>query len=458
MTTESLTRQFTREMRSRLITSADLDKAVPYVVDYLGCYIAGGVTPQGQILRKYYTSGAFQQDGCLETDTFLSAALSHITETDDLHRTSVTHPACVVIPVALNLSRHLDLSGKMALEGVIVGYEAMLRMGEAVGAEHYKLFHNTATAGVFGAAAVAAYLLELTEDQWVWALGNAGTQAAGLWQFNADATMSKHLHAGHAAQAGLKAALLAFHGFTGPEHILEGEKGFFRALCPDARPEMVTKSSPGKWRIDETSIKPYPSCRHTHPAIDAALALRAQLEREQVTTAQITRVHVKTYDTSLRVTDNPTPITTFAAKFSIQYCVTTALLHGFPGMPDFEGERLRETSENPLLSNVVVTSDAAFNERYPQAWGSSVALHLDEGRVLEKSVFEAKGDPEKPLSADELRAKVLGCFEYAGIAAQEAEAQFETFFNLKSAEELPTLYWNDMNKKVPEKRRPSEEP
>jgi 2-methylcitrate dehydratase PrpD len=446
MITESLTRQFAREMRSRLITSNDLDKAVPYVVDYLGCYIAGGVTPQGQILRKYYTSGAFLQDSCLETDTFLSAALSHITETDDLHRSSVTHPACVVIPVALQLSRHLDLSGKMALEGVVIGYEAMIRMGEAVGAEHYKLFHNTATAGVFGAAAAAAYLLELTEDQWVWALGNAGTQAAGLWQFNADASMSKHLHAGHASQAGLKAALLAFHGFTGPEHILEGDKGFFRALCPDARPEMVTKSAYQKWRIGETSIKPYPSCRHTHPAIDATLALRDQLEREQVNLSQVTRIHVKTYDTALRVTDNPNPESTFAAKFSLQYCVTTALLHGFPLMPDFEGDRLSQTRHNPLLASVTVETDVAYNDRYPQAWGSSVALYLDEGRVLEQSVFEAKGDPEKPLSDDELRAKVLACFDYAGIDA--AEAQFQKFLELKSAEELPVLYWNDMQKKV----------
>jgi 2-methylcitrate dehydratase PrpD len=448
MRAESLTRQFAREMRSRFIISADLDKAIPYVVDYLGCYIAGGVTPQGLRLRKYYTSGAFKQDSCLETDTFLSAALSHITETDDLHRTSVTHPACVVIPVAMNLSRHLDLSGKMALEGIVVGYEAMIRLGDAVGSEHYKLFHNTATAGVFGAAAAAAYLLELTEDQWVWALGNAGTQAAGLWQFNEDASMSKHLHAGHAAQAGLKAALLAFHGFTGTEYILEGDKGFFRALCPDARPELVTRSSAKGWRIAETSIKPYPSCRHTHPAIDAALALRAQLQRENVDLSKISRVQVKTYDTALRVTDNPVPESTFAAKFSLQYCVTTALLHGFPVMPDFEGDRLRTTVVHPLLANVTVSSDSAFNDRFPQAWGSSVALYLDEGRVLEQSVFEAKGDPEKPLSDEELRAKVMACYQYAGLDAAEAESQYRTILTLKSAEELPKLYWNDMNKVV----------
>jgi 2-methylcitrate dehydratase PrpD len=437
----SLTRELSRELRSRLITKADVDVATYYTLDVLGSYIAGGVTNQGQKLREYHRINALQG---IEAETFLAAGLSHITETDDLHRSSVTHPACVVIPAALEMARHLDLTGKMALEAVVVGYEAMIRIGDALGEEHYKIFHNTATAGVFGAAAAAAYLLELNEDQWVWALGNAGTQAAGLWQFNVDATMSKHLHAGHAAQSGIRAALLAAREFTGPERILEGEKGFFKAMCPDARAHEVTRQST-KWRIAETSIKPYPSCRHTHPAIDVALELREQLVQSGRSHHDIKDILIRTYATSQRFTDNTRPDSTFAAKFSIQFCVTTTLVNGFPVLNDFEGDRLTGTVAQPLMNKISVRVDEALSERYPKAWGSALVLTLADGEMLSAETFAAKGDPEKPLTHIELKSKVLGEFTYAGLPSEQGENVFTQFEQLHAAEHIPHLMWNSIS-------------
>lgn len=434
----SLTRHLSRELRHRLIVRKDLDTALYYTLDVLGSYVAGGVTPQGRIIRDYHRVNTLKG---VEAEVFLAAALCHITETDDLHRSSVTHPACVVIPAALEMARHLDLTGKMALEAVVIGYETMIRMGDALGDAHYKIFHNTATAGVFGAAAAAAYLLELNENQWVWALGNAGTQAAGLWQFNADATMSKHLHAGHAAQAGVRAALMAARGFTGPEHILEGEKGFFKAMCPDARPHAVTRTS-RRWRIGETSVKPYPSCRHTHPAIDAALELRLRLEEKGYTWGDIQQVVIHTYATSQRVTDNPAPDTTFAAKFSIQFCVATALMNGFPTLADYEEERLRTTASHPLMRSIAVEVDETFTRRYPGAWGSRLELTLLNGHTMKAEITAAKGDPENPVTEQELREKVLGEFVYAGMNTVEGKQLYERFLQLPSAEEIPHLMWN----------------
>ena len=431
----SLTRQLARRLRNGLITADDVHTATYYTLDVLGSYIAGGVTPQGRKLIDYHRINGLQG---VESEVFLAAALSHITETDDLHRSSVTHPACVVIPAALEMARHLELTGKMALEAIVVGYEAMIRVGDALGDAHYRIFHNTATAGVFGSAAAAAYLLELSEDQWVWALGNAGTQAAGLWQFNVDATMSKHLHAGHAAQAGVRAALLAIRGFTGPEQILEGEKGFFKALCPDARPDAVTADATG-WRIGETSVKPYPSCRHTHPAIDVTLKLREELLAQGRTTDEVEHIRIRTYDTSQRVTDNPSPDTTFAAKFSIQYCVVTALRHGFPVLPDFEGDRLAATARDPRVQRAEAISDAAFTGRYPVAWGSAVELTLRSGEVLTGETFAASGDPEKPLDRDELKAKIRGEFAYAGLDETAAGAQISAIEALPRAESHPRV-------------------
>lgn len=149
------------------------------------------------------------------------------------------------------------------------GFEAMTRVGMAVGPAHYRIWHNTATCGPYGSAMAAAALLHLDGPATVHALGNAGTQSSGLWQFLDTGAMTKHLHAGHAAAAGVLAADLAQAGFTGPPAILEGAKGWFAAACPDADPAAVVRDPDGPWQLMQTSIKPWPSCRHTHPVINA---------------------------------------------------------------------------------------------------------------------------------------------------------------------------------------------
>ncbi|MEX2471731.1 MAG: MmgE/PrpD family protein, partial [Gemmatimonadota bacterium] len=337
----SLTRRLTRYVRARPVTDRDRVEAERFVRDWLGSYVAGGAAREGRILEAY---GGDARD--LEGRVFLAAARSHVTETDDLHRTSVTHPGCVVVPVSLLLGREIGATGHAVLAAVLAGYEAMIRVGEALGPAHYRIFHNTATAGPFGAAAAAASLLQLDEDAWVHALGSAGTQAAGLWQFNEEGAMSKPLHAGHAAAAGLRATLLAAEGLTGAEHILEGEKGLFRALCPDARPEAVCAEASG-WKLTETSMKPYPCCRHVHPAIDAALEVR-----EVLGSATPERVSVKSYPAALDVTDRPDPRTPHEARFSLQYAVARALVRGAPGLSAFDAGALEDEDVRSILGRV----------------------------------------------------------------------------------------------------------
>jgi 2-methylcitrate dehydratase PrpD len=271
---------------------------------------------------------------------------------------------------------------------------------------------------VFGSAAAACALQGLDEDAWVWALGNAGTQAAGLWQFNDEGAMSKPLHAGHAAAAGLRAALLAREGFTGPEAILEGEKGLFRALCPDTRPEAVLAEAPG-WKLAETSMKPYPCCRHTHPAIDAALEVRAAIGGAPPPGA---RVRVASYSAALHLTDRPRPVQPSEACFSIQYCVATALTRGRPGLDAFGANALSDGSVRDLLERTTVAADAELGAAYPARWGAGVEVDADgQGRWSARRGF-ATGDPDAPLSEAELDAKVLGLFAWAGVEARRGRS------------------------------------
>src|SRR5580700_4238753 len=155
---------------------------------------------------------------------------SHILEFDDVHKGSTLHAAAPVIPAALAVAEREHADGRAFMLAVALGYEAALRIGEAVNPSHYRYWHPTGTAATFGAAVAAGSLMKLSPPQMVDALGSAGTQAAGLWEFNADGAMSKHLHPGKAAFNGILAADLARIGFTGASRVLEGERGFFRAM------------------------------------------------------------------------------------------------------------------------------------------------------------------------------------------------------------------------------------
>ena len=389
----SLTAQLVQLIEAKPVGESDLEKASSYVLDALANTLAGQSTEPGRIVRAW-AAGTSRDAG---RAAFRLGALTHVLEADDLHRESVTHPGCVVVPAACALARSTGADGRTFLTAVLKGFEAMCRIGAAVGPTHYRTWHNTATCGPFGSAYAAGTLLRLEPAAMVHALGNAGTQSAGLWEFLASGAMSKHLHAGRAAEAGVVAAELAAHGFTGAPSILEGPRGFFAAACPDAEPAVVLRAPADPWQLHRTSIKPWPSCRHTHPAIDAALALAPQVDRFR-------RVEARTYRAAVDVCDNVRPRTEYEAKFSLQHCIAAALMDKDVGFASF-GTTARARHAD-FAGQVELASGSPYDEAYPGAWGASVRVVLADGRILETERRHALGDPDAPLSPHRLEAKV----------------------------------------------------
>lgn len=398
----SLTEGLVALVRRKPVTQADLDMAALFTLDAIANVLAGRNSEPGEILLKWWrscTSSNVTPDPARLA--FLMGGLCHILETDDLHRESVVHPGCVVIPAAWALAEERHTSGRAFLTAVLQGFEATARVGMAVGPAHYRIWHNTATCGPYGSAMAAASLLGLSDEQAVHALGNAGSQSAGLWQFLETGAMTKHLHAGHAAEAGLKAAELASFGFTGPARILEGDKGFFRAACPDAVPEMVLAAPDAPWQLVRTSIKPWPSCRHTHPTIDAGEELRELLGTR--TADDIGAIHIGTYQAAVDVCDRPVATSDYEAKFSLQHSIAAALLYPKVDFTAFDATARTRCAE--LASRVEVAAQEPYRSAYPRAWGGNVRLTLRDGTALEAARTNAKGDPEAPLSPDEMVAK-----------------------------------------------------
>jgi len=334
----------------------------------------------------------------------INGAASHAVEFDDIWRDAVYHPGSPVISAALAAAQAQGASGERFLRGVIVGYEVSTRIGDAVMPSHYKFWHTTGTVGTFGAAAAVATLLGCSREQFVHALGNAGTFAAGLQQAFRSQAMSKPLHGGHAAEAGALAALAAARGVTGVADILEGEVGFGAAMSVNPDWSRATRGLGSDYHITRVTFKNHGCCGHNFAALDAVLALKHQ---HGFTHQDVRKVRIATYKGGLDIVDNPRPAGDYQAKFSIQYTVAHALVHGSVRLDAFVPERLGDPDVRALMQRIECVADAGLSKAFPRQRAAQVEIELADGRRLTHFQPTRKGDPEMPLTDGELNDKFL---------------------------------------------------
>lgn len=396
------------------LSPASVEMAGLAILDWMGSAAAGSKQSPAQMMLEVVEElggvpeatvlAGGQRTSCLNA-ALVNGAISHIVELDDVHRASIIHPAAVVIPAALAAAEKEHVGGKELITAVVVGYEVAIRVAEAITPSHYYYWHTTGTCGTFGAAAAAAKILRLEADRVTWTLGNAGTQAAGLWEFIADGAMSKHLHPGKAAMNGLLAALLARRGFTGASRILEGERGFCRATASEINFDRITsRLGGGSYKIEDISYKIHSSCRHTHPAVDVALDLS---RKNKLTPDDVQSIRVKTYKTALNITANYTPDNNYAAKFSLPFCVSLAIKEGRVSPDLFTDSALTDPVIRSLMERVELEADPELDARYPELWPAALVIRTISGEVLEGHIDCPRGDPENPVTVDELEEKFL---------------------------------------------------
>lgn len=425
---------------SRPITASDRARAALHLVDWLGCAAIGHTTDVGRILSPCLSACAgplplASSSSDPAATAFALGGLGSVFEMDDVHRTALLHPGPVVIPAVLAFGT--GTATEKALDAIIAGYEAMIRIGSAVGPAHYSFFHNTATCGGFGAAVAAARILGLDRAQTVAALGTAGSIAGGLWQCRNEPVMTKTFHVAEAARRGVAAALLAARGLTGPRYIFEGPQGFFAAVARDGEPKAIVADSTAPWRIFETSFKPWPACRHAHPAIDAALLIRDAVG--DLEEAQIERVEVETFSDAITFCDRPEPTTAVQAKFSLQHAVSVALLSGRPMLHHFEPGNLHGNDFEALRRKVRVTASDRFTTVYPGHFGASVTIKLSDGGVVERHVADAWGDTQNPMDEAAIFAKARMLLEASGIASDAAARLVDAAASLADGAPLSVL-------------------
>ncbi|ATN12591.1 2-methylcitrate dehydratase [Pseudomonas sp. FDAARGOS_380] len=361
----------------------------------------------------------------------VNAASSHLVEQDDLHNSSVLHPATVVFPAALAAAQDLGKSGRELLLASVAGYEAGIRIGEFMGRSHYRIFHTTATVGTLAAAVAVGKLLDFNEEQFINLLGSAGTQAAGLWEFLRDAADSKQLHTAKAAADGLLAAYLTADGLTGARNILEGDQGLAAGMSSDAQPGKLSADLGSRWALVETSFKFHASCRHTHPAADALLDV---MQREGLSAAQISQVQTQVHQGAIDVLGRVTvPATVHQAKFSMGTVLGLIAVHGKAGLPEFHELALSDPAVAAFRDKVSMSLDPEVDSAYPQRWLGRVTVTTTDGRTLHGAIDEPKGDPGNTLSRAELADKFQRLAHFSGARTPaQANRLIEQVWNLRT--------------------------
>ncbi len=434
------------ESLQRPISDTDRTRAARHLMDWLACAHLGRVSEVGQAMARWadrQPAGPIWVCGHAGLQAGDAArfngSLGSVHELDDVHREAVVHPGDTVIPAALAVAQREGSRADELLDALVVGYEAGIRLGLLAGTAHYAHWYSTATTGVFASAMACARLLRLAPPTWQHALALAGMQASGVWQCRVEPGLAKQAATGHAAQAGLAAADLAAAGVTGPLAILEGEHGWLRASgrLPEAETaRQHLQAVPGaEWALHTVSFKPWPACRHVHPAIGCALRARAN----GVQPEQVRRLELATYGVALSFADQPAPATPHEARFSLQHALAWALREGDFWLDASRPAALADPACQALRDRVRVRCGPAQEARYPQRFSAHLTVHLEDGTIREFEEDSAWGDPEHPMPPASLRDKADRMLADAGMPEDRAAALVTQCLQLP--EQVSLLPW-----------------
>ncbi|AWQ05253.1 MmgE/PrpD family protein [Bordetella bronchiseptica] len=439
--------EFTAGLRYEDIPPPVLRRAEDLFLDSLASILAGAGAPPVQAIARYAAAmgpaDGPSQNLVTRTGTtplfaaMVNAAACHVVEQDDVHNGAVFHPAAVVFPPALAVAQALGRSGRDLLTAAVAGYEAGIRIGEFLGRSHYRIFHTTSTVGPLAAAVTVGHLLRLDAAQMLHALGSAGTQSAGLWEFLRDAADSKQLHTAHAAAAGITAAYLARDGFTGAQRILEGAQGLAAGMSSDADPSRLLDGLGQRWALAETSFKYHASCRHTHPAADA---LQHVMREHGLRAADLAAVETLVHQGAIDVLGPVTaPATVHQSKFSMGTVLALIALRGHAGLTEFDAAP-GDAEVAALRDKVRMTLDDEVDRAYPRRWIGKVNVTTTDGRRLHGRVDEPKGDPGNTLSRPEIEDKVARLARYGGHATEsEVRALIDRVWRIAEQERVDKL-------------------
>ena len=396
-----------------------VDRVKYLALDLFGAAARGAREDVAGVVRRFIREMDSRESGVVLIGTgdrapvhyaaLANGVSAHSLEIDDVSNESSSHPGSVIFPAALAVSELAGAGGRGFIEGVIAGYEVMIRLGRALNpAGHYaRGFHPTGTCGVFGAAAAAAKILKLDAAQTLSALGIAGSQASGSMEFLTAGASTKPFHAGWATHNGIVAAILAKNGLTGPATIFEGRFGFLHGYSDSPDPDKLLYGLGEGLEIMRVSIKPHACCRYKQGPIDGIIRL---MREHNLEADMIEGVVLGILKPGFPIVVEPeeqkyNPQTVSDARFSMPFGAALAMLYGRASLDEYSAANLESPQIKGLMKRVRCISDPELDKLYPRKWPATVEIVTKDGREFTVRVDYPKGDPENPLSWDELIEK-----------------------------------------------------
>jgi len=355
----------------------------------------------------------------------------HGEDFDDTFEGGPVHAGAVIVPAVLAACERHKRDGKAALLGITVGVETMCRLSlVAPTLTHKAGFHPTAVFGTIGAAAGVGAALGLSSRQLVDALGNAGSMSGGIIEYLAEGAWTKRLHAGWAAQAGMRAALLGRGGFVGPRTVLEGSHGFFYAFARTTNGDFaaVTDNFGARWVTETLAFKPYPCGTMTHPYIDCARRLGRRVKADDVVEMVCDVGEGTVHRLWEPLVAKQYPANGYAGKFSTPYCIACGFVRGNVGLSDFSDDAVRDPAVLALAAKVRYRID--LQNPYPKNFTGHIRATLRDGSVVEERQPHMRGGAHEPLTRADIEDKFLLNARHGGWSEHRAKAALKLIAGL----------------------------
>lgn len=400
--------------KSQTIPFDVMQQARKVLLDYLGV-LAGG--------KKYLEEKHPELIASALSEVFLNGFAAHVLELDDGHRHGMIHLGASIVSAVLNTTEKECLKSDDVLRGIVMGYEVAVRCARAIQPGHKERgYHVSGTCGTIGSAMGIAFACRYSKEQLLSTLACAVSSAAGVLEIQEQASELKPYNVGRAAMAGVVAAQVGKLAMPGPDDILGGKRGFLAALTDTPKPEFLTDFTDDNYAINGIYQKVHAACRHCHPAIDATIDMRNNLYLKP---EQIDHIEVRTYKLAVGSHNHTEIMGISSAKLSTPYAVALAIVKGSAGYADYNKANLNDYNIKMLTRKVHVIEDESLTAQSPAVRGARVTIYLKNGNVFEAPCLYPKGEPEHPLTKEELEEKFRGLAIYGGLTQKDCDVVIE---------------------------------
>lgn len=396
--------------KSKIIPNEINEQARKVLLDYLGV-LAGGL--------RYLKEKHPELVDKVPNTAFLKGFAAHVLELDDGHRHGMIHLGASIVSAVLDIAVKENLKSDDVFRGIVMGYEVAVRCARAIQPGHkVRGYHVSGTCGTIGSAMGIAFACNYNKEQLKSTLACAVSSAAGVLEIQEQASELKPYNTARAAYDGVLAAQIGKLALPGPDDILGGKRGFLAALTDTPKREFLTDFKEEGFCIEGIYQKVHAACRHCHPAIDATLDMRNDLNLKP---EQIEKIEVHTYKLAVGSHDHTEIMGVSSAKLSTPYAVALAIVKGSCGYADYNEENLNDYWIKNLTRKVSVIEDKNLTAQSPAVRGAKVTIYTKDGEECEAPCLYPKGEPENPLTQEELDSKYRGLAMYGGLSSAECD-------------------------------------